>query len=59
METENKRFMLTLPDDIAADVADIKRVNFFDKSYSEMYRYLIRRGLDSLKVESPPIEQSN
>lgn len=51
MSTRNKRFMLTVPDNIEADVAEVKRSLFYDKSYAEMYRYLIRMGLDSLKAE--------
>ncbi|MDO5547660.1 MAG: hypothetical protein Q4F79_04155 [Eubacteriales bacterium] len=51
MTTKNKRFMLTVPDDIEADVARVKRELFHDKSYSEMYRQLIRMGLDALKAE--------
>lgn len=57
MEMKKRCLTLTLPDDIAADIADIKRVKFTDKSYSEMYRYLIRLGLDSLKSETPPIKR--
>lgn len=58
MATKSKSLMLTVPDDIAADAADVKRTKFIDKSYSEMYRYLIRRGLDSLKAEPPSIKNS-
>ena len=50
MSTKNKRFMLTVPDDIEVDVAEVKRDLFYDKPYSEMYRQLIRMGLDSLKA---------
>ncbi len=50
MSTKNKRFMLTLPDDIEVDAAEVKRDLFYDKPYSEMYRQLIRMGLDSLKA---------
>lgn len=58
METNSISFMFTLPDDMAADVADIKRLMFTDISYAEMYRYLIRLGLDSHKAEPQPIEHS-
>lgn len=50
MSTKNKRFMLTVPDDIEVDAAEVKRDLFYDKPYSEMYRQLIRIGLDSLKA---------
>ena len=58
MATERKSLMLTVPDDIAAAAADVKRTKFTDKSYAEMYRYLIRLGLDSLKAEPPSMEKS-
>lgn len=53
MPVQNKRFMITVPRDIEVDVADVKKNLFCDKTYSEIYRYLIRRGLDALKTESP------
>lgn len=58
MATKRKSLMLTVPDDIAAAVADVKRTKFIDKSYSEMYRYLIRKGLDSLKADPTSIKNS-
>ena len=49
MAAKNKRFMLSVPDDIEEEAAKIKRELFYDKPYSEMYRRLIRIGLDALK----------
>lgn len=51
MAVKNKRYMLTVPADLEADVADIKRALFRDKTYSETYRQLIRMGLDTVKTE--------
>lgn len=51
MSTKSKRFMLTVPDDIQKDVDTVKRDLFYDKPYSELYRQLIRIGLDTLKGE--------
>lgn len=51
MDTKKKRFMVTIPSDVAIDVADVKQNLFHDKPYSEMYRELIRAGLDALKAE--------
>lgn len=56
MPTKSKSLMLTVPEDIAAAAADMKQKQFMNKSYAELYRYLIRRGLDSLKTEPPPME---
>lgn len=54
MATKKKRFMLTIPDDIETDAANVKREMFYDKSYAEMYRQLIRLGLDCIKSKEPP-----
>ena len=51
MDKERKRFTLSLPDDICSDFAEVKRMMFYDKPFSEMYRELIRLGLDSLKQD--------
>ena len=51
MPTQNKRFMLSVPSDVETDAAEVKRRLFYDKPYSEMYRYLIRKGLDAIKTE--------
>lgn len=51
MSTKSKRFMLTVPDDIQKDVDTVKRDLFYDKPYSELYRQLIRIGLNTLKDE--------
>lgn len=51
MSTQKRRFMLTVTADIEEEAAIAKREQFYDKPYSEMYRYLIRLGLDSLKAE--------
>ncbi len=49
MAVKNKRLMLTVPKDLEKDVAGVKRDLFDHKPYSEMYRQLIRLGLDTLK----------
>ena len=46
MAVKKKRFMLTVPEDVEADAAMVKRELFYDRPYSEMYRQLIRMGLD-------------
>ena len=51
MAAKKRRFMLTVPEDVAADAARVKREFFCDKPYSEMYRQLIRMGLDVTKAE--------
>lgn len=51
MAVKKRRFMLTVPEDVETDAAMVKRELFCDKPYSEMYRQLIRMGLDVTKAE--------
>ena len=51
MAVKKKRFMLTVPEDVEADAALVKRELFYDRPYSEMYRQLIRMGLDVMKAQ--------
>ncbi|MCI8351636.1 MAG: hypothetical protein HFJ86_10815 [Oscillospiraceae bacterium] len=51
MAVKKKRFMLTVPEDVEADAAMVKRELFYDRPYSEMYRQLIRMGLDVMKAQ--------
>ena len=51
MAVKKKRFMLTVPEDVEADAAMVKRELFYDRPYSEMYRQLIRLGLDVMKAQ--------
>lgn len=51
MAAKNKRFVLAVPEDIEAAVAELKGGLFQDESYSEIYRQLIRMGLDRLNAE--------
>lgn len=59
MSTKNKRFMLTVPDDIESDAAEVKKDLYYNKPYSEMYRQLIRKGLDALKQENAAKEKEH
>lgn len=49
MATKNKRAMISLPPEWEAEIAETKKECFYDKSYAEMYRHLIRTGLDLIK----------
>lgn len=44
--TEQKRAMLTLPDGLAPRLDKLKQTKFYNKTYSDMYRYLIEKGLE-------------
>lgn len=41
-----KRLMLTIPEELKQEVDKVKQQEFYDKSYAELYRYIIRLGLD-------------
>lgn len=51
MATTNTRFMLTVSDDIAKQAEIFKREIYFDKPYAEMYRQLIRLGMEALNMK--------
>lgn len=43
------RFMLTIPLEMAARAEELKRDFFYDKPYAEMYRQLIRLGMEEMQ----------
>lgn len=49
METRRRRFVLNLPEELEEEIQVTKEQFFRDTSYSEMYRQLIRAGLEALK----------
>ncbi len=49
MELSMKRVILSIPAEVASEIEQIKRERFYDKPYAEIYRQMIRLGLDSLK----------
>lgn len=51
METKNRRFVLNLPEELEEEIQMTKERFFHDTSYSEMYRLLIRAGLETLKAK--------
>ena len=61
MSPKSKRLSLTMPDHLVADAATIKQLAFNHQSNAEMYRQLIRLGLDTLKTanNSSPKETSS
>lgn len=48
MDTTTTRFMLTVPTDMANRAETLKKDIFYDKPYAEMYRQLIRLGMEEL-----------
>lgn len=52
MATTSVRFMLFVSD-IAKQAEVLQKEIYFDKPYAEMYRQLIRLGMEALKAEQP------
>ena len=55
MAGTTKRLILTVPEDIEAELACVKQELFQDMPYSEMLRQLIRMGLDAGKAQPVPL----
>lgn len=51
MATANARFTLSVSEDIVKQAEVLKKEIYFDKPYAEMYRQLIRLGMNVLKTE--------
>lgn len=48
MATLMNRVMISIPPDLEKDIQKLKRTEFYDKPYSELYRKAIRLGLDKM-----------
>ena len=49
MKAENKRIMITIPPDLEAEIQSLNKEKFYDKPYAEMYRQIIRTGLECVQ----------
>lgn len=49
MKAENKRIMITIPPDLEVEIQSLKKEKFYDKPYAEMYRQIIRTGLECVQ----------
>ena len=49
MKAENKRIMITIPPDLEAEIQSLKKEKIYDKPYAEMYRQIIRTGLECVQ----------
>lgn len=56
MDGKTTRLIITVPTDMAQRAEALKREIFYDKPYAEMYRQLIRLGIDKIQ-ESTDKEQ--
>ena len=49
MKAENKRIMITIPPGFRSGNTKLKKEKFYDKPYAEMYRQIIRTGLECVQ----------
>jgi replicative DNA helicase len=45
------RVMISVPEDIEKEIERLKQTEFYDKPYAEIYRSVIRRGLEEMQKE--------
>ena len=58
MATNMKRVMLSIPPEDKEEIEIIKQKEYYDKSYAELYRYLLRLGLEKKhenELEKPTV----
>ena len=41
--------MVSIPTDVKSEIDAMKQQDFYDKSYAELYRHIIRMGLTKMK----------
>ena len=46
MATNMNRIMISVPTDIEAEIERLKKTTYYDRPYSEIYRDLIRLGME-------------
>ena len=58
MTDSTTRFTITVPEEIAERAEALKKDLFYDRSYAEMYRQLIRLGMEQLWPDGPGREKN-
>lgn len=48
MATKMARLMVTVPQEVKNNIDNIKKNEYYDKSYAELYRQIIRLGLEKM-----------
>lgn len=51
------RIMISVPADIEQEIEQLKETRFYDKPYAEVYRTLLRMGLEKLAEEGEKEEK--
>lgn len=48
MATNTNRVMVSIPAEIETEIKQLKQTHFCDMSYAELYRQILRLGLDKI-----------
>jgi len=57
MATNMNRIMISVPKDIEEEIQQLKKTTYFDRPYSEIYRDLIRLGMEKMNEEKKRSEK--
>ena len=57
MATNMNRIMISVPTDIEAEIERLKKTTYYDRPYSEIYRDLIRLGMEKMNEEKKRSEK--
>jgi len=57
MATNMNRIMISVPADIEAEIERLKKTTYYDRPYSEIYRDLIRLGMEKMNEETKGSEK--
>ena len=49
MAAKTKRAMVSLPEELESEILSVKKTSFHNETKAEMYRQLIRLGLDTVR----------
>lgn len=52
MEKKMTRIMVSVSPEVRDEIDTLKKNDFYDKPYAELYRKIIRMGLDKMKEET-------
>lgn len=51
MKAKMKRFMVSITPDLEQDLDELKKERFYNKPYSEVYRYVLAQGLKAVATQ--------
>lgn len=57
MPTNMNRIMISVPNDIEEEIQQLKKTTYFDRPYSDIYRDLIRLGVEKMNEKTKGSEK--